>query len=112
VDVQVRGGVPVTVVLEAGADSAIAVRNPWPGQRVQVVTGDPGRPRLVVPPTSADRVTVPARAGHDYLIEPVAAPSSALPYSPVAGTPATSCKHLGAATIGLPPAAFLAQRPT
>jgi len=105
VDVQVRGGVPVTVALEAGADSAVVMRNPWPGQRVQVVTGDPGRPRLVVPPTSADRVTVPARAGHDYLIEPVAAPSTALPYSPVAGTPATSFKHLGPATIGLPPAA-------
>ena len=105
VDVQVRGGVPVTVALEAGADGAVVARNPWPGQRVQVVTGDPGRPRLVVPPTGADRVTVPARAGHDYLLEPVAAPSTALPYSPVAGTPATSFKQLGAATIGLPPAA-------
>jgi hypothetical protein len=104
VDVQVRGGVPVTVALEAGADGPVVVRNPWPGRKVQVVTGDPGRPRLVVPPSSADRITVPARAGHDYLIEPVAAPSTSLPYSPVAGTPATSFKHLGAATIGLPPA--------
>ncbi|WP_030437693.1 glycosyl hydrolase family 95 catalytic domain-containing protein [Actinoplanes subtropicus] len=105
VDVQVRDGVPVTVALQAGADGPVAVRNPWPGQRVQVVTGDPGRPRLVVPPTSADRLTVPACAGHGYLIEPVAAPSTALPYAPVTGTPATSYKQLGAATIGLPPAA-------
>jgi len=105
VDVQIRGGVPLTVALEAGADGPVAVRNPWPGQRVQVVTGDPGRPRLVVPPTSADRFTIPARAGHDYLIEPVAAPSTSLPYAPVTGTPATAFKQLGAATIGLPPAA-------
>jgi hypothetical protein len=105
VDVQVRGGVPVTVALEAGADGAVDVRNPWPGQRTQVVTGDPGRPRLVVPPTSADRFTVPARAGHTYLIEPVASPTTALPYGPVTGTPATAFKQLGAARIGLPPAA-------
>ena len=104
VDVQIRGGKLVTVALEAGSDGMAQVRNPWPGQPVQMVTADPGRPRLVVPPTSAGQFTVPARAGHSYLIEPVANPTTALPYAPVAGTPATTFKQLGTATIGLPPA--------
>jgi hypothetical protein len=102
VDVQIRGGVLVTVALEAGADGGVEVRNPWAGQRVQVVTADPGRPRVIVRPTDAGTFTVPARAGHSYLIEPMASPTTALPYAPVAGTPATGFKQLGTATIGLP----------
>ncbi len=42
VDVQVRNGVPSTVVLEAGATAAFSVRSPWPGESVQVVDGASG----------------------------------------------------------------------
>jgi len=105
VDVQIRAGKLLTVALEAGADGAVQVRNPWPGQQVQVVTADQGRPRPVVSPTRADTFTVPARAGHAYLIEPLANPTTALPYAPITGTPATSFKQLRTATIGLPPPA-------
>jgi hypothetical protein len=45
VDVQVRDGVPVTVVLEAGDNAEMAVRSPWAGQRVQVVDAGTGRRR-------------------------------------------------------------------
>jgi hypothetical protein len=104
VDVQVRGGVPTTVAVEAGADERLSVRNPWPGALFEVVTADRGPNRVIVPPTAADVIAVPVRAGHDYLIEPVAAPTTAQPFAPVGGVPATVYKTLGPVSIGLPPA--------
>jgi hypothetical protein len=95
VDVQIRDGRLATVVLESGADTPVTIRNPWPGRRVRVVGA-------AMPPTDAAVFTVPAKAGNNYLIEPV---GTAPPrYSPVTGTPATTYKHLGPATIGLPTA--------
>ena len=114
VDVQVRGGRVETVAIEAGSSGPIRIRNPWPGQAVQVVSGDAGEKGwgrgdqgtcgVVVPPTSADEFTLPAVQGHTYLVETVAAPTTALPYAPVTGTPATTYRTLGAAQIGLPAA--------
>ncbi|WP_043181387.1 glycosyl hydrolase family 95 catalytic domain-containing protein [Streptomyces sp. NRRL F-5123] len=96
VDVQLRDGAPVTVAIEAGANVAQQVRNPWPGQRVKVVADG----RTVVGPTSASRFTVPLRAGHSYLVERDGAPK--LPFAPVSGSPATSARTLGPVEIGLP----------
>jgi hypothetical protein len=104
VDVQVRDGAPVTVALEAGSSAAVKVRNPWPGQQVQVVSADRGSDGVVVAPTTADTFSVPARAGHDYLIERTGSPSTKLRYAPVTGTPASDAKQLGDVTIGLPAA--------
>ncbi|HJP77314.1 MAG TPA: hypothetical protein VJ914_23800 [Pseudonocardiaceae bacterium] len=102
VDVQIRNGAPVTVAIQAGASAPIQLRNPWPGQQVQVVDGAGGH-RVIVPPTTAATLTIPARAGASYLVEPLAHPTTALPFAPVGGTPATTDRQLGAATIGLPP---------
>lgn len=102
VDVQVRQGVPVTVAIEAGSSSAMRVRNPWPGRRIEVVSGDGDPGRVVVGPTSAGEITVPVRSGHTYLVQPVSAPTTALPFAPVTGTPATEPKTLNGRTIGLP----------
>jgi hypothetical protein len=63
-----------------------------------------GKTHIVVGPTSADEFTLPAMQGNGYLVEPVAAPTTALPYAPVTGTPATAYRTLGAAQIGLPAA--------
>jgi hypothetical protein len=93
VDLQIRDGDLVTVVLEAGADRPVTVRNPWPGRRVRVVGA-------AMPPTDAPVFTVPARAGHRYLIERVGSP--ARPFAPVTGTRATTFKQLGPVTFGLP----------
>jgi len=98
VDVQVRGGVPVTVAIEAGADVAQRVRNPWPGQLVRVVTAG----HVVVSPTNATEFTVPLRAGRSYLVELVGAPT--LPFAPVTDSPATAARTLGPVAIGLPAA--------
>ena len=97
VDVQIRNGVPVTVAIEAGANVAQQIRNPWPGRRVRVVTG---ANRVVVGPTAAAEFTVPLRAGGSYLIELADAPP--LPFAPVTSTPATSARTLGPVAIGLP----------
>ncbi|HEY4850494.1 MAG TPA: hypothetical protein VII22_06845 [Streptosporangiaceae bacterium] len=101
VDVQVENGSLVTAAIEARASHTIAIRNPWPGQQVQVTEGRTGS--VVLPPTSADTITVSARAGHSYLVEQV--PAASLPFAPVTGVPATSASHLGGAQIGLDPAA-------
>jgi hypothetical protein len=102
VDVQVRDGAPTTVAIEAGATGSMQVRNPWPGRAVQVVTGDPGRPRTVVAPTADDTLSVPTRSGHSYLVEPVDDPTTGHPHVAVTGTPATSYQQLGPVMIGLP----------
>ncbi|MFE3164168.1 hypothetical protein [Streptomyces sp. NPDC059224] len=44
---------------------------------------------------------MPAVSGQSYLVEPVAAPTTALPYAQVSCSPATTARHLGAAQIGI-----------
>ncbi|EWM16567.1 hypothetical protein [Kutzneria sp. 744] len=98
VDVQVRGGVPVTVVLEAGDNAAMAVRSPWPGQSVQVVDANTG---ATVSTTTNNQFTVNTTSGHKYLIEKAADPFTNLPFVSVTGTAANSAKHFGPVQIGL-----------
>lgn len=105
VDVQIRNGTLTTVAIEAGAAGEQAVRNPWPGQAIQAVTGDPGTPRTVVAATTSDTFSVPMQAGHAYLVERVDHPIASQPFVPVTGTPASSYKQLDGVSIGLPAAA-------
>ncbi|HLL68702.1 MAG TPA: hypothetical protein VK453_23745 [Micromonosporaceae bacterium] len=97
VHVQVHGGVVGTVAIEAGSTAPIRVRNPWPGQRVEVVDGRTGR-RVVAPTTDAT-FTVPARARHSYLVQRVDTPVRAMPFQPLTGVAATAAATLDA----LPP---------
>lgn len=98
VDVQVTNGKPVTVVVEAGSTGTVAVRSPWPGSQVQVVSdGHAGKP------SSDATLHVTTRKGGTYLIEPVARPTTSLPFAPVTGEAATAAKHLGPVQIGLDP---------
>jgi hypothetical protein len=99
VDVQLRGGVPVTIAIESGADHPITMRNPWPGQQVEVVSGTSGQ--RVMPATDAATFTIPAQAAHSYIVQRVSAPSTSLGFAPVTGTPATEARHLGPVQIGL-----------
>jgi hypothetical protein len=102
IDVQVHNGTTVTAAIEAGATHRMLIRNPWPGQRTQIVDGCTGA--VVVSPAAASSLILNAQAGHSYLIEPVSDPTTALPYAPVTGTAATSASHLGGVQIGLDPA--------
>jgi hypothetical protein len=50
---------------------------------------------VVVKPTLAALLSVPVQKGGSYLVEPVSAPTTALPFAQVTGTAATTDKHLG-----------------
>lgn len=46
-------------------------------------------------------IAIPAQAGTAYLIQREAAPTTALPFAQVSGSPATSPKSYNGRTIGL-----------
>ena len=100
VSVQVHGAVIGTVGINAGSTGTIAIRNPWPGQSVQVVNGG-DESTVIVAPTSASQFSIPVSQGSSYLVEPVSALTSSLPFAQVTGTQATAAKHLGSVQIGL-----------
>jgi hypothetical protein len=102
VDVQVANGALVTAAIQAGSGGPITIRNPWPGRQAQVVDGRTGR--IVVPPTTATDFTLATQRGRTYLVEQPGQPTTALPFAPVTGTPATVAQHLGGVSIGLDPA--------
>jgi hypothetical protein len=96
VDVQVRAGVPTTVAIEAGATSTLHIRNPWPGQPVEVMDAL-GKSVL----KSADPVfELPVRKGEAYLLVRVNAGGATLAFAPITGTPALHLKKLGGVQLG------------
>ena len=104
VHVQVQDGDIATVAIEAGTDQGMQIRNPWPGEAVEVVDGR--RPdRVVVPATDAETVTLYPDRGRSYVVQRPDAPTAALPHAPLTGTPAAQARSLAgsAATIGLHP---------
>ncbi|WP_194921981.1 RICIN domain-containing protein [Catenulispora rubra] len=100
VSVQIHGGVIGTVGVNAGSTGTLTVRNPWPGQSVEVVDGG-DEATVIVKPTTAAQFSVPTTSGHSYLIQPVAAPISGMGFAQLSGTPATAASHLGNVQIGL-----------
>jgi hypothetical protein len=94
IDVQVRAGVPTTVAIEAGANEILSVRNPWPGNRVEV-TDAQGKTVL----RSVDStLKLAVRQGQSYLLK---RPGMALQtFSTITGTPALQYRKLGPVQIG------------
>jgi hypothetical protein len=97
VDVQTRNGAVTTLVIEAGASQKIELRNPWPGQSVDVLLTKTGKPVLAA--SSAAVLEFPAIAGASYQIQPHGSATPA--FAPITGTPATTPKQLGPVHIGL-----------
>jgi alpha-L-fucosidase 2 len=94
VDVQVRAGVPTTVAIEAGATETLRVRNPWPGERVEVIDAH-GKTVL----NNADStLQLPVRNGESYLLKRSGV--AAQTFAAITGTPATQYKKLGPVQIG------------
>ncbi len=87
VEVQVRGGVPVAVVIEAGADSTLRIRNPWPGKTINLGNLE----------QNGTVLTLAARKGESYTLMPSGATAAVVP---ITGTPASHPKTLGPAQIG------------
>jgi Glycosyl hydrolase family 95 catalytic domain len=99
VDVQVQNGAVTTSAIIAGASRNMTVRNPWPGQQAEVVSGATGQ--VVVASTSAATLRFHVTAGRSYLVEQAASPTTSYPFAEVTGTPATAARHLGNQRIGL-----------
>ena len=100
IDLQIRDGVPSTVVIEAGADSRMAVRNPWPGKTVEIIESDSGT--HVAEASGQDLLRFNAKADNAYLIQRIDQPSANLPYVAIDGNTASEPKTLGVRHIGLP----------
>ena len=101
VDVEVRHGEIVTAAIETGTTGPQRVRNPWPGEAVDVIDGNTNR--SVVSGDSDHEVRFDAVAGTSYLIQRHAAPVTGLRFAPVSGTAASQAKKLGAVQIGIFP---------
>ncbi|GAB3792631.1 glycosyl hydrolase family 95 catalytic domain-containing protein [Dyella agri] len=101
VDLQIRDGVPNTVVIEAGTDGRIAVRNPWPGQATEAVASGSGT-RVAEADGHDDVLRLSVQAGKAYLIRRVDRSGAEPVYTAIDGTAASKPKTLGARRIGLP----------
>ena len=99
IDLQIRDGVPSTVVIEAGADGRIAVRNPWPGKTVEIIGSGSGK--RVAEASGQDLLRFNAKADNAYLIQRVDQPSANLPYAAIDGNAASEPKTLGVRHIGM-----------
>lgn len=100
VDVQTKNGVVTTAVIESGVTQELRVRNPWPGQAVNVVSN---AGTTVVKANSEPILGFRGTRGISYSLEPVEARLSSSRFSPVSGMPAPTAKTLGGAQIGLSP---------
>jgi alpha-L-fucosidase 2 len=94
VDVQVQAGVPTTVAIEAGATETLRIRNPWPGQTVNVTNVD-GK---TVMSTADSLLQLAAHEGASYLLAPTGA--AVKPFAGITGSFAQQCKKLGGVRIG------------
>jgi hypothetical protein len=97
VDVRVRHGELVCAGFEVASSEALHIRNPWPGQHVEIV--DARNSSTVLAAGSDDVVSFAGRPGTNYLLQRVDHRSSLL--EPLSGTPAIAPKSLASRTIGL-----------
>ena len=99
VDVQVHDGAVSTVVLEPGVTQVIRVRNPWPGEKVDVLS-DAGTKILSSDAGPVLRMRVVA--GNRYRVARHDRPAADEEFAPISGVPASGVKKLGPVQIGLP----------
>jgi lysophospholipase L1-like esterase len=99
VDVQVREGYVTTAAIKAGTTQLLRIRNPWPGEAVDVVSG-PAMTKIVNGMTGPV-IAFRAAAGTSYRLKPQAAHMTTERFASVTGVPATTAKRLGNVQIGL-----------
>ncbi len=96
VDVQTRNGRVRAVVIEAGIQHRLMIRNPWPGEPVEVDSTDTAK---TVTSTTSPTLEFEADAGHVYILQRQAQQGSRL--EPISGTQPISPKRFGRVQIGL-----------
>jgi len=99
VHVQIHDGELITVGIDAGSASPLKIRNPWPGESVEVINARTSA--VVVPASSARVLQFSPKASTSYLIRPSSRKGS-LRFEPVSGARAVAPKSLGSRTIGIP----------
>jgi alpha-L-fucosidase 2 len=99
VDVQTRNGEVTTLVIEAGADQALKIRNPWPGKPVDVITVKTGK--RILTGAAGTVIEFPANAGTTYVVEGGGVAGANSRVAVVSGTPAATARRLGPVQIGL-----------
>jgi hypothetical protein len=98
VDVQVRGGIPATLVIESGTAHEVKVRNPWPGQPIEVVDGRSGKQVAAV---AAAEISFHAAAGVNYKLQKQG--QAATSFAAISGTASSTARKFGTSQIGLFP---------
>jgi hypothetical protein len=98
IDVQVHDGAVTTVVIEPGITHDLRVRNPWPGQLVDVVSGTGAK---VLAADSGSVLQFRGVAGARYLLERHDRPVAQQSFAAISGSPAADAKRLGSVQIGL-----------
>ena len=91
---QTRAGWVVSVGINSGAAQRIRIRNPWPGDPVEVTAGDAGVSSVSHGPI----IEFQAIAGTSYDLVNHRHPQ---PMAQIGGTPASAPRKLGPAQIGL-----------
>jgi alpha-L-fucosidase 2 len=99
VDLQVRNGVATTVVIESGVAQSLKLRNPWPGQAVDVVLSSTGA--KIVDNATGPVLAFQGLAGAVYLVERHGMPIASQHFEPVSGALPDSAKRLGPVQLGL-----------
>jgi alpha-L-fucosidase 2 len=100
VHVQLSQGEISSVSLEAGHAAKVRIRNPWPGDRTEVINARAGS--VVVPPSSQDELRFAAEANSVYFIQRAAHAGHCCGFPTTSGMPATAPKTLGSRSIGIP----------
>jgi len=94
VDVQTRSGRVTTLVIESGSAQRLRIRNPWPGEPVEVIAGD-----ALIPAVQGPVIEFQTWAGASFSL--INRKELTHPFAPVSGAPASVPKKLGPAQIGL-----------
>jgi len=96
IDVRTRDGSVTAVVIEAGIQDRLKIRNPWPNEPVDVVSADSGKE--VVSTTNAI-LEFETAAGRVYVLQ--RHEQHGVDLEPISGTQAISAKRFGRVQIGL-----------
>jgi alpha-L-fucosidase 2 len=99
VDVQVRDGRVTTAVIEPGTTQTLRIRNPWPGESVDVLSGR--ATEKLVSNASGPVISFRGVSGTRYLLQRHEDPIAAKAFVPVNGAQAVTAKRLGKVQIGL-----------
>ena len=100
VDVRMRSGAPVAVIIEAGFSGKMPVRNPWPGKAVEAFA-EPGHHRVSMRQGRGSIIELPVKAGVLYSMGPVHRGKSVAVVTPLSQVTEAKPKTLGKRSIGL-----------